>query len=624
MSRSATYLRLAETNLAAGDLGAAARCLAPARDDPEARARVQELARRIARAAEAAGDAAALAEARRLLAGAGGGEAAVAPGEPAAAGGATALPAGASASGTLEAVRQLLISPELVEQLRAVVGQGAATAASASAPLALPVSEVLAELLVGGLDVERTAAVGLDLVARASGAVRAHVVLADPAQTTFGLADGPARPPETSRGVLEEVARTRRTVAVDDGLRDARFAVRESVQERGVGAVLCVPLAGPDAQLVGALYLEGPAGRFGARERALTETLAGLLGTPLANARRHRELSHALARADRLAVDRARRAPAVRLLGESPPVRALLELVAKVAPGSHPVLITGESGSGKELVARAIHAHSQVAGGVFLAENVSALSEHLAEAELFGHERGAFTGAHTDRPGLFRLAQDGTLLLDEVGELSLELQAKLLRVLQEREVRPVGGRAPLRVNARVLAATHRDLAALVRAGRFREDLYYRLSVVTVHVPPLRERLADLPRLLEHFLAEAAAEQGREPPPLDPPLLERLLAYPWPGNVRELQAYATRLVLAGPQAAELGDGRPTASAAGLRVSLEQRDGAELLDLREARVVFDKAYLRLALERCGSVSAAARALGLNRSYLSELVKRYDLKG
>lgn len=613
MSRSATYLRLAETNLAAGDLGAAARCLAPARDDPEARARVQELARRIARAAEAAGDAAALAEARRLLAGAGGGEAAVAPGEPAAAGGATALPAGASASGTLEAVRQLLISPELVEQLRAVVGQGAATAASASAPLALPVSEVLAELLVGGLDVERTAAVGLDLVARASGAVRAHVVLADPAQTTFGLADGPARPPETSRGVLEEVARTRRTVAVDDGLRDARFAVRESVQERGVGAVLCVPLAGPDAQLVGALYLEGPAGRFGARERALTETLAGLLGTPLANARRHRELSHALARADRLAVDRARRAPAVRLLGESPPVRALLELVAKVAPGSHPVLITGESGSGKELVARAIHARGPRRDRPFLSVNCAAVPEHLLSSQLLG-EPG--------REGLLRQAGAGTVLLEEVGELPAGLQARLLRVLQERRV-PGSGSAEVPFEARLIASTSRDLDAAVEDGRFRQDLLFRLEVLPVDVPPLRSRGSDALLLAQRFLETFGGKAAKRVVGLTGEAAERLLAYTWPGNVRELASCIERAVALTRHDKLVVDDLPERirSWRTSHVLVASEDPAELVPMEEV----ERRYVLRVLEATrGNKSVAARVLGFDRKTLYRKLERWGVGG
>jgi two-component system NtrC family response regulator len=224
------------------------------------------------------------------------------------------------------------------------------------------------------------------------------------------------------------------------------------------------------------------------------------------------------------------------LVGVSPAMRRLKALIPRVASGRSNVLIQGESGTGKELVARAIHLLSPRAAGAFLAENCAALPDGVVESELFGHVRGAFTGAERDRPGLIALADGGTLFLDEVGDLGARVQAKLLRVIQEGEYRPVGGREVRRSDFRVIAATHRDLAAMVEKGEFREDLYYRLNVVRIPIPPLRERVEDVPVLVEHVLGRLAG--GNAPGPVragvSKEAMEMLLRYPWPGNVRELQ------------------------------------------------------------------------------------------
>lgn len=219
------------------------------------------------------------------------------------------------------------------------------------------------------------------------------------------------------------------------------------------------------------------------------------------------------------------------LIGRSRPMRELFERIGRVAPSRAPVLITGETGSGKELVAQAVHRAS--GRGTFVAINCGAIPPNLLEAELFGHVRGAFTGAEREKAGLFQAADGGTLLLDEVAELPLALQPKLLRALQEREVRRVGAVQSQPVDVRVLAATHRDLGGEVRAGRFREDLYYRLNVLRLHVPPLRERPADIPLLTERLLEQIAARDGRPTLVVAPAALAALVAYPWPGNVREL-------------------------------------------------------------------------------------------
>ena len=228
------------------------------------------------------------------------------------------------------------------------------------------------------------------------------------------------------------------------------------------------------------------------------------------------------------------------MIGSSPAMQALRARIAQVAPTPETVLITGESGTGKELVARAIHAASGRQRQAFVPVNCAALSDHLMESELFGHERGAFTGADAQRQGRFELADGGTLLLDEISEIDLRLQAKLLRVLQEKSFERVGASTSIRVDCRVLASSNRDLVAEVAAGGFRQDLFYRLAVVPLTVPPLRERREDIPELVEHFLRETSGPLGREPAVLEPSAVAMLVDYSWPGNVRELENLIKRI------------------------------------------------------------------------------------
>jgi transcriptional regulator with GAF, ATPase, and Fis domain len=230
------------------------------------------------------------------------------------------------------------------------------------------------------------------------------------------------------------------------------------------------------------------------------------------------------------------------LVGESPALRKVQQQIDLVAPTQATVLITGESGTGKELVARAIHERSPRRGGPLITVNCGAIPEALFESEFFGHARGAFTGAQRDKPGRFELASGGTLFLDEIGELPLPMQAKLLRVLQEQEVERVGETKARKIDVRVLAATNRDLAVEVEAGRFRQDLYYRLSVFPIENPPLRERREDIPRLAEHFIRVAAKRMKRRPPKFTNAAARQLSARDWPGNVRELQNAVERAVI----------------------------------------------------------------------------------
>jgi two-component system response regulator PilR (NtrC family) len=299
------------------------------------------------------------------------------------------------------------------------------------------------------------------------------------------------------------------------------------------------------------------------------------------------------------------------VLGKSLAMRKVLDLATRVANAKTTVLITGESGTGKERVARAIHERSDRASGPFLVVNCGALPEALMESELFGHEKGAFTGASSKSLGLFREAEGGTVLLDEVGELPLSLQVKLLRVLQQRSVRPVGSAQEVGVDVRVLAATNRDVESDVAAGKFRQDLYYRLNVIRLTLPPLRERPEDIPLLAERFIQRFAAEMGKEVVGFTPDGLRALTAYGFPGNVRELENVIERAVaLSGSRVIGLGDlpesisGHASAPAPTL---LDLPPGGLKLDdvLSEA----ERRLLLAALERTGGVrKRAAELLGI----------------
>ena len=284
------------------------------------------------------------------------------------------------------------------------------------------------------------------------------------------------------------------------------------------------------------------------------------------------------------------------LVGHSEPMRRLSDLIRRVAPTPSTVLILGESGVGKEVAARALHQISPRAERSFVALNCAAVSAELMESELFGHTRGAFTGAREARRGLFHYANGGTLFLDEIGELPLPMQTRLLRVLEERRIRPVGSEAEVPVDVRVVAATNRDLRAEVAAGRFREDLFYRLEVVTVTIPPLRERRADIADLALHFNAQLSTRLGLPPLNLGPADLARLAAYAWPGNVRELRNLIERSLILGSLPA-------TGEAAGF---------SDPLPLSLAEV--EKRHILAVLDQCGGNRARAAALlGVSRKTL-----------
>ncbi len=305
------------------------------------------------------------------------------------------------------------------------------------------------------------------------------------------------------------------------------------------------------------------------------------------------------------------------LLGESAQIRAIREMIERVAPTTSTVLITGESGTGKELVARAIHDHSPRNTGPFVTVNCGALPEGLLESELFGHKRGSFTGAIRDKEGLFQVADGGTLFLDEVGETSPAIQVRLLRVLQEREIVPVGSTRPINVDVRVLAATNASLEERVAAGTFREDLYYRLNVVPIHVPPLREHREDIPLLTAHFL-ERYGGQGRS---FRPEAIERLSGYDWPGNVRELENVIERTLIMDDEPAIGLKSFPE----GLTGAVRERLGALRQDGTPPDLeTIEKAYIAWVLQKTGGVkTTAAEILGIDPSTLHRKMDRYGLR-
>jgi Nif-specific regulatory protein len=368
---------------------------------------------------------------------------------------------------------------------------------------------------------------------------------------------------------------------------------------------LCVPLLAGGTPL-GALHVYKSACLFTERQVQFCQILGGHLANSLHLLRVHRTLE---AENSRL---RSHSSAAEELIGSSASLEALRQRITRLATGPSTILITGESGVGKELVALALHRQSPRREGPLVSVNCAAIAPSLVESELFGHRKGAFSGAERDRQGLFQQAEEGTLFLDEVGELSLEFQAKLLRVIETKRFRPVGAESELQVDVRILAATHRDLEREAAAGRFRQDLYYRLQGLQIAVPPLREHIDDIPELVEYFLQKLAMEWGRRVQ-LAAAALDQLRNYNWPGNVRQLRSFLESAVaLADKQVLDLQDlPLPHVAATGEPPSLKL-DDLEAWGIKQA------------LRRTGgNVTQAAKTLGIARDTLNAKIKKYEIK-
>jgi transcriptional regulator with GAF, ATPase, and Fis domain/tetratricopeptide (TPR) repeat protein len=444
---------------------------------------------------------------------------------------------------------------------------------------------------------------------------------------------------KVSRSIADEVARTGEPILTLNALEDGRFDRLASVRDLKLRSVLCVPIRGRD-RILGTLYLDHRfhPGRFGEADLRLLVAFADVVAVALENARlleenvRHAsELERAKEALEASSATQARRLEEAlfeleaarealalkydysRIVGRSAAMLALLRVLDRVIETHVPVLIEGESGTGKELVARAVHYNGPRRDAPFVSVNCGALPDSLLESELFGHLRGAFTGATADRTGLFAAAHRGTLFLDEVGDTSPALQAKLLRAVQEGEIRPVGSNERRKVDVRILAATLRDLDADVRAGRFREDLLYRLNVVTLRVPPLRDRREDIPLLADHILERFAGELGGARKRLAPDALATLLKHPWPGNVRELEnVLKNAAILAtgetiGPESIHLAHPEHPLPSTGTTLNLDE--------------IEQRTIERAIAAAGGNKKRAAGLLGISRLTLYRKLKRFE---
>jgi transcriptional regulator with GAF, ATPase, and Fis domain len=424
---------------------------------------------------------------------------------------------------------------------------------------------------------------------------------------------GPGNPVPTSRTVVRRVMQDRVGLLISDVAAVNSFGPVETLQQLQVHSVLCVPLL-VAGMVQGAIYLDSRSATtsFDENHLQVLTAVAGLASLALES------LRHWDAVREENRVLRAEISLQHNMVGASPGMRAVYDLIRRVAPTDSTVLIQGESGTGKELVARAIHRNSPRATGPLVAINCAALTESLLESELFGHEKGAFTGATTQKKGKLELAQGGTLFLDEVTEMTAALQPKLLRVLQEREFERVGGTRTISADIRLVAATNRSLQRAVEAGTFRKDLYYRLNVVAVSVPPLRERPEDIPVLADYFIDKISRKRGTKTKALAPETLACLISHDWPGNVRELENTIERALVLGATDVILPDDLPeeVLEARSATPSASQYHGG----IRDAK----KQLILQALERTkGSYLEAAQLLGVHPNSLLRLVRKLDLK-
>ena len=417
-------------------------------------------------------------------------------------------------------------------------------------------------------------------------------------------------------GVVGEVLRTGRARRVDETTEPQ--AIDRSVDARlgyRTRTLLCVPMRDRSGELIGVFEaINKRGGPFTEDDAAALAELAAHAAVALESAQDRQRLIHA---SRRMADQAAQR---VELIGQTAAMAALRATIARLAETDLAVLIVGENGTGKEVVAQAIHYLSPRRERPFVAVNCAAIPESLAESELFGHERGAFTDAREPRQGKFEAAHGGTLFLDEIGDLSLASQAKLLRALEERVVVRLGGSTPIRTDVRLLAATNQDLAEMVRQKRFREDLYYRINVVTVEIPPLRRRADDVPLLADHFLEQFCRNARRHVPEFSPEARRRLVEHPWPGNVRELRNLMERIAYLVPderiEAEQLGlilaPGRASTGAAGYEGTLADATRRFQADYIERAIV----------DASGSMSRAAERLGLHRSNLYRKMRQLGM--
>jgi Nif-specific regulatory protein len=424
---------------------------------------------------------------------------------------------------------------------------------------------------------------------------------------------GPDETIKVSRTVARQVLRDGTGLLIGDRDNSAGLE-RDSLVEAQTSSVLCVPLIMAGKSL-GVLYLDTnePDVHFDADHLQLASAIAAITAVAIENARHIEWLE---SENKRLIADAGIQHS---MVGESPRMRQVYQFIGKVAPSDSSVMISGESGTGKELAARAIHQNSKRSGKPFIAVNCAALTETLLETELFGHEKGAFTGALAQRKGRLEIADGGTLFLDEVGELSLPLQVKLLRVLQEREFERVGGTRTIKIDIRLLTATNRNLEELITQGLFRQDLFYRLNVVQLEMPPLRQRQEDIPLLAKYFALRSGEKCNRRITSISSAAQKRLLSYDWPGNVRELENAIERAVVLGITDVILLEDLPEAI-----LETETRTMPAPTKYHEAVAETKKQIILQAMDQTkGNFTDAAKLLGVHPNYLHRLIRNLNLR-
>ena len=463
----------------------------------------------------------------------------------------------------------------------------------------------------------------LELMFEVVPAKRGAVLLADSSEkegeeefsSVFALdrVKGPDETIKVSRTVARQVLRDGTGLLIGD--RDNRANLEQkSLADAQTSSVLCVPLIMAGRSL-GVLYLDtdDPDVHFDSDHLQLASAIASITAVAIENARHIEWLE---SENKRLIADAGIEHS---MVGESPRMRQVYQLIAKVAPTDSTVLISGESGTGKELAARAIHQNSKRSGKPFIAVNCAALTETLLESELFGHEKGAFTGALAQRKGRLEIADGGTLFLDEIGELSAPLQVKLLRVLQEREFERVGGTRTIKVNIRLLTATNRNLEDLITQGLFRQDLFYRLNVLQLEMPPLRQRPEDIPLLAKYFAVRYGEKCNRKITSISSEAQKRLLSYDWPGNVRELENAIERAVVLGITDSILLEDLPEAI-----LETETRSMPAPTKYHEAVAETKKQIILQAINQTkGNYTDAAKLLGVHPNYLHRLIRNLNLR-
>ncbi|MFH1421138.1 MAG: sigma 54-interacting transcriptional regulator [Planctomycetota bacterium] len=429
---------------------------------------------------------------------------------------------------------------------------------------------------------------------------------------------------EVSRTVLAEVLKSGKTIRIENAMESNKYSARDSVQRLGLLSVLAVPLKTGD-KVIGAIYLDNTSitGIFDEKKASLVTSFASKIAVVVSTASQTEQLR----RQNREMMQQLRdKYKFENLVCASQTMFAVLDRVARIANTSTPVLITGESGTGKELIARSIHYNSNRAEKSFVPVNCGAIPASVIESELFGYVPGAFTGASGTRAGLFETANKGTIFLDEIGEFSAELQVKLLRVLQDGEIRKVGSDSVKNVDVRVISATNKDILSLIKKGVFREDLYYRLNGVKVEIPPLRERREDIALLIEHITKLLSAKSEREKLEIEPSARALLLGYDYPGNVRELEhilqgaaALAEGIIKPEHLPSQLTGSVELKTVVGIPRTIDELNAAK----EQARETVEMLFITEALHSAGgNISEASRQTGMNRSQLQQLVSKHGI--